>query len=111
MAPLAVKPHATTLLRPKGASEAGSRKTPEPIELPTTNATHIQKPSSGRCVMRATITSLALDDKHSAFDINAEFGSFPAVSSDVVLQNFGLKTLRICTSPRRRVSPVQRRRI
>src|ERR1700690_2413558 len=43
MAPVAVNPHATTLLSPKGASEAGSKNTPEPIELPTTNATHIQK--------------------------------------------------------------------
>ena len=48
IAPLAVKPQAITLLSPKGASEAGSRNTPEPIELPTTKATHIQKPSSGR---------------------------------------------------------------
>src|SRR5678815_606669 len=33
------------LFSPYGASEAGSRKTPEPIMLPTTSARHIQKPS------------------------------------------------------------------
>ena len=46
MAPAAVKPHATTLFNPKGASEAGSKKIPEPMELPTTSATHIQNPSN-----------------------------------------------------------------
>ena len=45
MAPHAVKPQASRLFRPNGASEAGTRNTPEPIELPTTKATHIQKPS------------------------------------------------------------------
>ncbi len=48
IAPPAVKTHAMTLLSPKGASEAGKRNTPEPIELPTTSATHIQNPRSGR---------------------------------------------------------------
>jgi hypothetical protein len=43
-----VKPHATTLFNPKGASDAGNRNTPDPIVLPTTKATHIQNPSSGR---------------------------------------------------------------
>ena len=43
--PQAVKIHATTLFRPYGASEAGRRNTPEPMVLPTTNATHVQKPS------------------------------------------------------------------
>jgi hypothetical protein len=43
MAPAAVNPHAATLLSPNGASEAGSKNTPEPMEFPTTSATHIQK--------------------------------------------------------------------
>jgi hypothetical protein len=45
IAPVAVKPQATTLFNPYGASDAGNRKMPEPIMLPTTNAAHIQKPS------------------------------------------------------------------
>ena len=65
MAPLAVKPHAITLLSPKGASEAGSRNTPDPIELPTTNATHIQKPSRGRgAIMDRHYSLLTISNAH-----------------------------------------------
>ena len=46
MAPAAVNNHASRLLMPKGASAAGSRNTPDPIELPTTSAVHIQNPSN-----------------------------------------------------------------
>ena len=48
IAPAAVSSQAHTLFRPYGASEAGSRKMPEPMMLPTTMATHIEKPSC-RC--------------------------------------------------------------
>ena len=74
-APVAVNPHATTLLSPKGASEAGSKNTPEPIELPTTNATHIQKPSSwglGRVMGAETRAPRAVHlTLTQAFDINS----------------------------------------
>ena len=55
MAPVTVTPQAAKLLSPKGASAAGNRKTPEPIELPTTNATLIQNPISGRGVCITTL--------------------------------------------------------
>jgi hypothetical protein len=65
MAPLAVNPHAITLFRPKGASDAGSKKTPEPMLLPTTNATHIQMlRSCGRRGVMERHYSLTISTSH-----------------------------------------------
>jgi hypothetical protein len=84
MAPLAVNAQATTLLSPKGASEAGSKNTPEPIELPTTSATHIQKLRScglaGVMGQHYNVLKRALTCSNGpAFDINSETGLLPAL--------------------------------
>src|SRR5258706_16208842 len=60
IAPHAVRPQATTLLRPYGANDAGSRKTPEPMLLPTTRATHIQKPSNCGCALTDRIGEIVI---------------------------------------------------
>jgi hypothetical protein len=72
MPPLAVNPQAITLLRPKGASDAGSKKTPEPMVLPTTNATHIQKlRSCGRGVVMERHYSLTISVTHLTLSRNS----------------------------------------
>jgi hypothetical protein len=52
MQPSTVMPQPISALNPYGASDAGSRKMPMPMVLPTTRAVQVQKPIFLLLVMR-----------------------------------------------------------
>src|SRR6476619_3682573 len=65
-------------LKPYGASDAGNRKIPMPMVLPTTSAVHIQKPSLRWPSSTTSLAILMLRVRRTAF-VGAVADPFPTL--------------------------------